>query len=46
VLREETPDAFLQVWHLDRAAQNELLRAHGYRQVKGLWIRQGAQRLD
>ena len=46
VLRDKPPDAFLQVWNLGREAQKELMRSHGYRQVKGLWIRQGAQRSD
>jgi hypothetical protein len=41
VFRDQRPDAFLQVWHVDDATLPAVMRDRGYRQVAGFWIRDG-----
>jgi len=45
VLRERTPDAFLQTWGMTEDEQRRVLRPLGYRQRDGFWVLLGSPRI-
>jgi len=42
VLRAKPPDAFLQVWHTEPKTRAAVMARHGYREIGGFWVREGA----